>query len=162
MRILAIATAIVIMAGCGVKEKDKREARIDLPGSVVYEFPTAKPGDLGEHKWRVYSVGNIPLTLRLKEKSCSCTDINLSKTNDVSVAPGKYFDIVAKWKVQSAEKHFSGVKIFTNDPKHNEFALMIQGPVELSAEQKKVNAERQAKFTEQMRKNALARKKAKS
>lgn len=99
-------------------------ARID-PGPLTYDFGIAEQGGKGEHVFTISNTGDEPLLLSVGEKTCSCTDVKLSKTR---LAPGERGQATLWWDGERATGRFrQGAAILTNDPNNPEVLYHIEG-----------------------------------
>ncbi|MGL4942309.1 MAG: DUF1573 domain-containing protein [Thermoguttaceae bacterium] len=99
-------------------------ARVDS-GPVDYDFGIAEQGGKGEHVFTITSVGEEPLLLSVGEKTCSCTDVKLSKTR---LAPGEKGEVKLWWDGERATGRFrQGAAIITNDPNVAEVVYHVEG-----------------------------------
>ncbi|MDR1494184.1 MAG: DUF1573 domain-containing protein [Planctomycetaceae bacterium] len=91
-----------------------------------FNFGVFEKEQKGEHRFVVYNKGNANLTLAMLNKSCSCTNVDISQAN---VAPGKNAKITLSWKpnVVGGGSYSQGASIKTNDPKRPQFILRVYG-----------------------------------
>jgi len=91
----------------------------------VYNFGVFEKEQKGEHVFVVKNEGNAALTLTYIDKSCSCTQIDISHSN---VPPGKESRVTVHWKPNIASGAYNqGVLFKTNDPKKPQLYLSIKG-----------------------------------
>ncbi|MDR1384048.1 MAG: DUF1573 domain-containing protein [Planctomycetaceae bacterium] len=91
-----------------------------------FNFGVFEKEQKGEHRFVVHNKGNANLTLTMLNKSCSCTNVDISQT---SVAPGKDARITLSWKPNTTGggSYTQGASIKTNDPNRPQFILRVYG-----------------------------------
>jgi len=91
----------------------------------TFHFGVFEKEQEGQHTFTVRNEGESALTLKVLEKSCSCTSVDLSRS---SVARGQDAKITMKWKPNNAGGSYrQGVEIGTNDPTRPRFQLFVEG-----------------------------------
>jgi hypothetical protein len=79
------------------------------------------------HAFRVKNVGTAPLTLRVLETTCMCTDVELPSG---PIAPGKAADVVLHWRAEGQNVDYRhSAKLETSDPRQRSLILSISGQV---------------------------------
>jgi hypothetical protein len=94
----------------------------------VHDFGMMKPGDEGEHIFRIENVGTDDLLLRLGATTCKCTLGDLERE---ALAPGQSTEIKLSWTVKGAgEPEFTqSAQVLTNDPANVAISLEITGRI---------------------------------
>ena len=91
----------------------------------TFNFGVFEKEQKGEHSFTVRNEGKSALTLKVLEKSCSCTSVDLSRS---SVLPGQNARITMKWEPNNTGGSYrQGVEIGTNDPARPRFQLFVEG-----------------------------------
>lgn len=81
----------------------------------------------GRHTFSISNEGELPLTLRVSEISCKCTEVQLSSRE---LMPGESASVELDWKSESEPQAFhQWVRVQTNDPERKEIAFHIRGLV---------------------------------
>ncbi|MAI35875.1 MAG: hypothetical protein CBE00_14175 [Planctomycetaceae bacterium TMED240] len=103
-------------------------AKVNMLTSQVHDFGMMKPGDEGEHIFRIENVGTDNLLLRLGATTCKCTLGDLERE---SLAPGESTEVKLSWTVKDGgEPEFTqSAQILTNDPDKVAISLEITGRV---------------------------------
>ncbi len=109
-------------------DKGDSAAKVKMLTPPSYDFGMMKPGDEGEHTFRVENAGSENLLLRLGATTCKCTLGDLERE---SLAPGESTDIKLSWTVKTGgEPEFTqSAQILTNDPSRVAISLEITGRV---------------------------------
>ena len=103
-------------------------AKVKMLTSQGYDFGMMKPGDEGEHIFRIENAGTENLLLRLGATTCKCTLGDLERE---SLAPGESTDVKLSWTVKAGgEPEFQqSAQILTNDPDKVAITLEITGRI---------------------------------
>ena len=109
-------------------DKADSGAKVSLLTPPVYDFGMMKPGDEGEHVFRIENAGTENLLLRLGATTCKCTLGDLERE---SLGPGESTEVTLSWTVkESGEPVFTqSAQILTNDPAKVAISLEITGRV---------------------------------
>ena len=105
-------------------------AKVKMLTPQGYDFGMMKPGDEGEHIFRIENAGTDNLLLRLGATTCKCTLGDLERE---SLAPGESTDVKLSWTVkEGGEPEFQqSAQILTNDPDKVAISLEITGRIVL-------------------------------
>jgi len=80
----------------------------------TFNFGVFEKEQKGEHAFTVRNEGKSTLTLSVLNKSCSCTNVDLSRS---SIPSGQNAKVTMKWEPNNAGGSYrQGVEIGTNDP----------------------------------------------
>ena len=91
----------------------------------THDFGVFEKEQKGEHTFVVRNEGNANLSLKVLNKSCSCTSVDLSRA---TVPPGRDAHITIHWEPNtSGGSYQQGVEIGTNDPARLRFQLAVRG-----------------------------------
>jgi hypothetical protein len=116
-------------------------AKVELPGSLTYEFGTMSHHDGGTHGWDVRNIGDANLELWLDGKpSCHCTIAEFENAGQaeegtplkkVIVEPGKSTRINLKWETREWKdrEYLQHATFGTNDPARPMFRVAVKGVV---------------------------------
>ena len=109
-------------------DKANSGAKVKMLTPQYYDFGMMKPGDEGEHTFRIENAGTDNLLLRLGATTCKCTLGDLERE---SLAPGESTDVKLSWTVKDGgEPDFTqSAQILTNDPAKVAISLEITGRV---------------------------------
>ena len=109
-------------------DKADSSAKVKMITPQGHDFGMMKPGDEGEHVFRIQNVGTDNLLLRLGATTCKCTLGDLERE---SLAPGESTNVTLSWTVKaSGDPHFTqSAQILTNDPSKVAVSLEITGRV---------------------------------
>lgn len=109
-------------------DKGDSSARVNMLTPQVFDFGMMKPGDEGEHIFRIENIGTENLLLRLGATTCKCTLGDLERE---SLAPGQSTEVKLSWTVKDGgEPEFTqSAQILTNDPKKVAISLEITGRI---------------------------------
>jgi len=90
-----------------------------------FNFGVFEKEQKGEHTFTIRNEGKSTLTLKVLEKSCSCTNVDLSRS---SVPSGQNAKVTMKWEPNNMGGSYrQGVEIGTNDPARPRFQLFVEG-----------------------------------
>lgn len=102
--------------------------QIVVQGSAEYDFGVMSKGEERSHTFVILNAGDAPLTLQFADKSCQCTNVEMSRS---IVPPGETTDITLSWRPNSYKLVYGQVARFeTNDPARLELDLTIKGRVQ--------------------------------
>lgn len=105
-----------------------RRARASIEGDAVYDFGVMSRNEKRSHVFVVRNRGNIPLQLAFIDKSCQCTEVQISKTD---VEPNGTSEITLTWQPSTFRRDFQQTARFqTNDPARVELDLTVKGQVQ--------------------------------
>jgi len=91
----------------------------------TFNFGVFEKEQKGEHTFTVRNEGSTALTLKVLNKSCSCTSVDLSRS---SIPAGQNAKVTMKWEPNNAGGSYrQGVEIGTNDPARPRFQLFVEG-----------------------------------
>ena len=109
-------------------DKANSGAIVKMLTPQYYDFGMMKPGDEGEHTFRIENAGTDNLLLRLGATTCKCTLGDLERE---SLAPGESTDVKLSWTVKDGgEPDFTqSAQILTNDPAKVAISLEITGRI---------------------------------
>jgi hypothetical protein len=108
-------------------EPARGRARLELEGEAEYEFGVMTVGETDSHVFPVRNVGTAPLTLRVRETTCMCTDVTLPPD---PVAPGETADVALHWRVEGRDLAYRhSATLETSDPLRRTLKLSISGQV---------------------------------
>lgn len=109
-------------------DKANSGAKVKMLTPQYYDFGMMKPGDEGEHTFRIENAGTDNLLLRLGATTCKCTLGDLERE---SLAPGESTDVKLSWTVKDGgEPDFTqSAQILTNDPAKVAISLEITGRI---------------------------------
>jgi hypothetical protein len=93
--------------------------------TTEFDFGTVGMNASGQHTFSIRNEGAVPLTLKLAEVSCKCTEAKLSAA---TLAVGETAEVAVSWKTEGQPSVFhQWVRLATNDPENREIALHVRG-----------------------------------
>ncbi len=96
--------------------------------SPVHDFGIMPLGTSGQHTFILRNIGDAPLTVDFIDKTCQCTDIQISRR---IVPPGETTGVTLVWTPTKYKLDFSQTARFrTNDPRQFELDLRVKGRVQ--------------------------------
>lgn len=103
-------------------------ARASIEGDSVFDFGVMSRNEKRSHVFVIRNRGNIPLKLTFLDKSCQCTEVQLSKTE---VEPDGTSKVTLTWQPSTFKRDFQQTARFqTNDPARVELDLTVKGQVQ--------------------------------
>ena len=139
--VLAAAATLVVQYGpgssptwelpTGAKKKDGPQPKVEIEGSLTYEFGELATQRVKTRNWKVKNIGQGDLEIWLLGSTCTCTIPKLKgKDAREVIKPGDSTEIELEWKTKESIGEFSkGATIGTNDPERPEFMLKVHGMV---------------------------------
>jgi hypothetical protein len=114
----------------GAQPKAIVEGGVREGAGYTHDFGVGEVGVAGSHTFTIRNVGEVPLTLRRGEFSCSCTTANIEEGEQIAVPPGESTEINVEYTPKEYATMFQhGGEIHTNDPTHPVIRLNIHGRV---------------------------------
>ena len=117
-----------------VNESKGPQPRVEIGGSLLYEFGKMSQFRKSSHVWEVKNVGNADLEMWMESSTCSCTIAKLATPPDapakthVRVKPNETTPIELEWDTKQFQNEYSkGATIGTNDPARPEIRTQRQG-----------------------------------
>jgi Protein of unknown function (DUF1573) len=117
------------LSGIGAGGSGAPSAQVVTP---TFDFGTVLNGIAVKHVFQIKNVGTAPLIIGGVQTSCGCTAAQPTKT---TVAPGDQSDIAVTFDTRSDKGPATRtITVATNDPKHQQFNLILKGDVRVQVE----------------------------
>jgi len=101
--------------------------RVEVEGSLLHDFGTMDPTEVGSHSFVFWNKGDAPLRIATKSTTCKCTVSQLEKN---VVLPGKSANVTLEWRRAGLAVNFhQRAEIATNDPDQLIVQLSIRGRI---------------------------------
>ncbi len=120
--------------------RESPAGKVEIPGSVAFNFGTLPLEGSGSHTWEFKNVGQGELEVWLEESSCSCTVAKLKgdgkgPKKTITVRPGESTPIEVSWTAHKWGRFGHTATIGTTDPDQAAVVLTVYGlilaPVEV-------------------------------
>ena len=102
------------------------EAKLEVVGPGKFNFGTMSMQETRSHTFTVRNIGTAPLTLRFLEKSCQCTNVEMTRH---VMEPNEDSEITLSWKPKKYGVLYQVARFETNDYSLQELDLTVTGDV---------------------------------
>ncbi|MCA9167966.1 MAG: DUF1573 domain-containing protein [Planctomycetales bacterium] len=102
--------------------------RVEVLDENTFDFGVMSRNERRSHEFHIRNAGDAPLTVAFVDKSCQCTDVEISQTE---LAPNETSVITLTWQPSTFKLDFHQTARFrTNDPGRIELDLTVKGRVQ--------------------------------